>query len=154
MDWVRLINFFSLFFLRNLVDQAVPGNRVSIHGVYSIRNGGHTKRKAEKASAGIRYPYVRVIAMEVDREGSGRSGSLIGHMFTPEEEEEYRNLASDPNVYEKIAKSIAPSIYGYPDIKKAVACLLFGGSRKRYSLGRYSLGKRIFRLGFFSSRFF
>ncbi|OQV22487.1 DNA replication licensing factor mcm5 [Hypsibius exemplaris] len=121
----------QLYCDRNLVDQAVPGNRVSVHGVYSIRNSGHTKRKTEKSGAGIRYPYVRVIAMEVDREGSGRAGSLIGHMFTPEEEEEYRSLSSDPGVYEKIAKSIAPSIYGYPDIKKAVACLLFGGSRKR-----------------------
>ena len=32
--------------------------------------------------------------------------------------------------YKVIAKSIAPSIYGSEDIKKAIACLLFGGSRK------------------------
>jgi len=30
-----------------------------------------------------------------------------------------------------LAKSIAPSIYGCEDIKRSVACLLFGGSRKR-----------------------
>ena len=28
-------------------------------------------------------------------------------------------------------RSIAPSIFGFEDIKKSVACLLFGGSRKR-----------------------
>jgi len=33
-------------------------------------------------------------------------------------------------VHEIIAKSIAPSIFGSADIKKAIACLLFGGSRK------------------------
>lgn len=59
-----------------------------------------------------------------------------GHSFTgsvtPQEEEELRCLAAMPNIYETIAKSIAPSIYGSTDIKKAIACLLFGGSRKRW----------------------
>lgn len=61
--------------------------------------------------------------------------SCTGHSFTgsvtPQEEEELRRLAAMPNIYETIAKSIAPSIYGSTDIKKAIACLLFGGSRKR-----------------------
>lgn len=60
-----------------------------------------------------------------------------GHSFsgsvTPQEEEELRGLAAMPNIYETIAKSIAPSIYGSTDIKKAIACLLFGGSRKRWA---------------------
>jgi DNA replicative helicase MCM subunit Mcm2 (Cdc46/Mcm family) len=40
----------------------------------------------------------------------------------------------DINQTETIAKSIAPSIYGSIDMKKAIACLLFGGSRKRLGL--------------------
>lgn len=48
-----------------------------------------------------------------------------------DEEEEFRKLAASPDVYEKIAKSIAPSIFGSQDIKKSISCLLFGGSRKR-----------------------
>ena len=40
-------------------------------------------------------------------------------------------MAKSPNIYELIARSIAPSIWGFKDIKKAIACLLFGGSRKR-----------------------
>lgn len=43
----------------------------------------------------------------------------------------FKRMASSPNIYEKIANSIAPSIFGALDIKKAIACLLFGGSRKR-----------------------
>lgn len=50
---------------------------------------------------------------------------------TSEEEDLFRHLAADSNLYERIAKSIAPSIFGAMDIKKAIACLLFGGSRKR-----------------------
>ena len=41
------------------------------------------------------------------------------------------NMSRDPNVYDKISKSIASAIYGHEDIKKAVACLLFGGSPKK-----------------------
>jgi DNA replication licensing factor MCM5 len=40
-------------------------------------------------------------------------------------------LAKDPLAYQRISESIAGAIYGHPDIKKAVACLLFGGSPKR-----------------------
>merc|ERR1712226_550499 len=50
--------------------------------------------------------------------------------FTNEEEEEFRRLAAKPNVHEILPKSIAPAIFGSVDIKKAIACLLFGGSRK------------------------
>ena len=41
------------------------------------------------------------------------------------------NMSRDPNVYDKISRSIASAIYGHEDIKKAVACLLFGGSPKK-----------------------
>ena len=35
-----------------------------------------------------------------------------------------------PNLYETFVNSIAPSIYGNEDIKKAITCLLMGGSKK------------------------
>eukprot|EP00975_Prorocentrum_lima_P047320 9894445-Prorocentrum_lima.AAC.1 len=43
-----------------------------------------------------------------------------------------QRLARDPEIYEKLAQSIAPQISGEytKDIKKAIACLLMGGSRK------------------------
>lgn len=40
-------------------------------------------------------------------------------------------MSKDPLIYNKISKSIASAIYGSDDIKKAVACLLFGGSPKK-----------------------
>ncbi len=61
------------------------------------------------ASAGLRRPYLRVVGIEVDSGGPGRAG---GAPLTPVEEEELRQLAARPDIYDTIAKSIAPSIYG------------------------------------------
>ena len=47
--------------------------------------------------------------------------------ITPEEERQIRELAASPEVYDKIRASIAPGIYGFEDIKDAVALQLFGG---------------------------
>src|SRR3989344_5203725 len=47
--------------------------------------------------------------------------------ITQEEERQIRELAASPEVYDKIRASIAPGIYGFEDIKDAVALQLFGG---------------------------
>ena len=39
-------------------------------------------------------------------------------------------MSKDPNIYDKIYKSIAPGIYGNDEIKQAIGCMLFNGSRK------------------------
>jgi DNA replicative helicase MCM subunit Mcm2 (Cdc46/Mcm family) len=36
-------------------------------------------------------------------------------------------LSKDPNIFQKLFSSIAPSIYGHEDIKKAIALSIFGG---------------------------
>ncbi|XP_062458615.1 DNA replication licensing factor MCM5 [Pezoporus occidentalis] len=119
----------QLYCDRYLCDKVVPGNRVTVMGIYSIKKSALSKNKGrDNVGVGIRSAYIRVVGIQVDTEGSGHS---IAGSVTPQEEEELRHLAAMPNIYETIAKSIAPSIYGSTDIKKAIACLLFGGSRKR-----------------------
>ncbi|MEM2029911.1 MAG: minichromosome maintenance protein MCM [Archaeoglobaceae archaeon] len=49
--------------------------------------------------------------------------------ITPEDERKIRELASSPDIYERLAKSLAPSIYGYDDLKLAIILQLFGGTR-------------------------
>lgn len=82
----------------------------------------------DKVAVGIRAPYLRVVGIQADQEGRGYTSGVT---ITAAEEEEFRLLAQSDGIYERIARSIAPSIYGSEDIKKSVACLLFGGSRKR-----------------------
>ncbi|XP_017891576.1 DNA replication licensing factor Mcm5-like [Ceratina calcarata] len=119
----------QLYCDRYLCDKVVPGNRVLILGIYSIKKVAKTGRggRGDKGLVGVRAPYIRVIGISTDEENTGSGYSVI----TNEEEDMFRRLAADPNLYERIAKSIAPSIFGAIDIKKAIACLLFAGSRKR-----------------------
>jgi DNA replication licensing factor MCM5 len=79
-------------------------------------------------SAGTRIPYIQVLGIQIDTESSGRTNST----FTTSEEERYQEMARDPDIYDKLSRSIAPQISGEytVDIKKAIACLLMGGSRK------------------------
>lgn len=60
-------------------------------------------------SAGLRRPYLRVVGIEVETGGPGRAGGIP---LSPAEEEELRQLAARPDIYDIIAKSIAPSIFG------------------------------------------
>ncbi|KAL7681777.1 putative mini-chromosome maintenance protein [Plasmopara halstedii] len=110
---------------RHLVDRASPGTRVSVIGITSVVNAGSKNIGA----VAIRTLYLRVVGIEIDEEGAGRAKAT----FSPAEEEKFHEMARDPNLYEKLAASIAPSIYGdyTVNMKKAIACLLVGGSRKR-----------------------
>lgn len=48
--------------------------------------------------------------------------------FTPEQIAEFKAFAAEGNVYDRLVKSIAPSIWELDDVKKGVLCQLFGGT--------------------------
>ncbi len=50
--------------------------------------------------------------------------------ITAEEEAAIIELSKDPKIYESVVKSIAPSIYGYADVKEALALQLMSGVPK------------------------
>ncbi|KAG7099527.1 minichromosome maintenance protein 5 [Marasmius oreades] len=112
---------------RHLCGQVVPGSRIVATGIYSTFQN---KNKRDGPSA-LQKPYLRVVHLEFDSPTAGGGGSNpFGVQFTPEEEEEFNEMARSDGFYERFARSVGPSIYGSLDIKKAVACLLFGGSKK------------------------
>ncbi|GJQ66622.1 Mcm5 [Trypoxylus dichotomus] len=120
----------QLYCDRYLCERVVPGNRVCILGILCIKKVSKPsmRENKEKAITGVRAPYMRVVGIQLDSEGLGATGLSS---VTAEEEDLFRRMATSPNIYERLANSIAPSIYGSIDIKRAIACLLFGGSRKR-----------------------
>jgi replicative DNA helicase Mcm len=60
--------------------------------------------------------------------------------LTAEDERLIKELVSKPNVYEKLIKSIAPSIYGHENIKEAIVMQLFGGVKKEREDGTRTRG--------------
>ena len=102
---------------RNLVDTAPPGTRVRLLAIVSLLS----------TKSAVKTVYLRIVGMAKDV-GVGR-----GVQFTPREEEAFRRLARRSDVYDILARSMAPSISGNytKDIKKALTCQLFSGSRKR-----------------------
>ncbi len=60
--------------------------------------------------------------------------------FTKEEEEAVKKLSKDPKLLNKLVSTIAPSIFGYNEIKASLLMQLFGGRRKILSDGLISRG--------------
>ncbi len=50
--------------------------------------------------------------------------------ISEEDERQIREIAEDPHVFETLAKSISPSVWGYEEIKKSLVLQLFGGVKK------------------------
>jgi DNA replication licensing factor MCM5 len=110
---------------RYLTNRVVPGSRCTVMGVFSIYQpkGG---KKGQDSAVAIRNPYLRAVGITTDIDHTAKGYT----MFTEEEEQEFEALSKDPELYHKFARSIAPSIFGNQDIKKAILCLLMGGSKK------------------------
>uniref|UniRef100_A0A0E0LBT0 DNA replication licensing factor MCM5 n=1 Tax=Oryza punctata TaxID=4537 RepID=A0A0E0LBT0_ORYPU len=108
---------------RHLVQTIVPGTRLTVIGIYSVYQASAN----QKGAVGVKQPYIRVVGLEQSRDANSNGPSN----FTLDEEMEFKEFAQRPDAYAKICSMIGPSIYGHSDVKKAIACLLFGGSKKR-----------------------
>lgn len=60
--------------------------------------------------------------------------------ISDEDERAIKELATDPNGMKKMIKSIAPSIWGHENVKKALALQLFSGVKKKRSDGTHMRG--------------
>jgi replicative DNA helicase Mcm len=60
--------------------------------------------------------------------------------ISEEDEIQIKELAADPFVFEKLKESIAPSVWGYKEIKESLLLQLFGGVQKEKSDGQKSRG--------------
>jgi DNA replication licensing factor MCM5 len=116
---------YLLYCDRTLVNQVTPGTRVTVVGIQCV-----DERDTDK-SVNDRSSYIRVIQFQHENKKTGRQT----FNFTEEDQRKFNLFAKTDKIYEKIAKSIAPGIFGSDDIKKAIACLLFGGCRKRLNGG-------------------
>ncbi|KAM0665761.1 hypothetical protein NHJ13051_003743 [Beauveria bassiana] len=110
---------------RYLTNRVVPGSRCTVMGIFSIYQNKGSKNSATGGAVAIRTPYLRAVGIQTS------SDQLKGYTsYTEEEEQEFLEMSRRPDIYNVMAECIAPSIYGNKDIKKAILCLLLGGSKK------------------------
>ena len=64
--------------------------------------------------------------------GAGLGLSVSQSVRRQEREDEIKELGQDPNIYERLTNSFAPSIFEMQDIKKGILCQLFGASDKNF----------------------
>lgn len=104
----------------DIVDIARPGDRVSITGIVRSeqeRLGGTARLRTFDIL--IEANYIDVV---------GKEAEVVE--ISPEDERQIREVAKDPWIHRNLIRSLAPSIYGYGDIKESILYLLFGGVPK------------------------
>jgi len=109
----------------DLVDAVRPGDRVTVTGILAVVED----KAVRKDQPPIFYTYMNANHVEVSTKEN------IDIEITPEDEVKILELAKRPDIRDLIINSLAPSIYGYREIKKAIALLLFGGVPKVYPDG-------------------
>lgn len=117
----RLPRYKEVILLNDLIDTARPGDEIEVTGVYrhnvdptiNIMNGFPV------FSTVIEANFVRKV------EDAHAETEL-----TDDDIREIRSLSQDSRIAERVFASIAPSIYGHANIKRALALALFGGQAK------------------------
>jgi len=104
----------------DLVDISRAGDRISLVGVLLTKQE-YTSRgfKLSTFSTSVEANYVEISEKEAEEVAIGT-----------DDEKAIKDLSQDPNLYKKIIGSVAPSIYGYEEIKEAIAYQLAGGVAK------------------------
>jgi replicative DNA helicase Mcm len=114
----------------NLVDTVKPGDRVKLLGIY--RSVLAQSTKSNNSTLFKTFFDINFIDPE------DKSDDIID--LTKEDRKKIEDLSKEPFIQKKIARSIAPDIYGREDLKMASALSLFAGTRKKKPGGGYKRG--------------
>ncbi len=99
----------------DLVNTMIPGDTVEISGILRIRPP--IPGKGDSYSKHIEVIQIQKVQREFEEVELNKED--VGKVI---------ELSKDPRIFEKLVKSIAPSIYGHDEIKAGVALQLFGGT--------------------------
>lgn len=111
-------------------EKTTPGSRVRVIGILKevpvpLKSGGFSTRFELILEANNLIPLEETFE-ELD--------------ISEEDERQILELSQDINIFNKLANSIVPSIWGYEEIKKSLILQLFGGVQKKMSDGTNSRG--------------
>ena len=113
----RVPRYKDVILLGDLIDIARPGDEIEVTGIYV-----HTSSALSKDRSGFPVFSTIIEANCVVKKGGDSNAGL-----TDEDLRAIRRLSQDPQIMERILRSVAPSIYGHRHVKTALALSLFGG---------------------------
>jgi DNA replication licensing factor MCM4 len=139
----------SVFAFDSLVDVCRPGDRVEVTGIYrAIPTRINPRVTTVKAMYRTYIDVVHFRKLEAGRmtvEDAGAAPDSEYHTgfaegdsvqrMSEERKAELQALSQDPNLYSRLAASIAPSIWELDDVKKGILLQLFGGATKNVAAG-------------------
>eukprot|EP01038_Epipyxis_sp_PR26KG_P005040 gene5040-7031_t len=111
----------------DLIDIARPGEEIEVTGIYV-----HTQQYSLKEKTGFPV-YTTCIEANCIQKKQGTLNTLLSE----DDKRRIIELSNDPQIRERIIRTIAPSIYGHRHVKTAVALSLFGGCAKGGSGGMH-----------------
>ncbi|TMS19425.1 DNA replication licensing factor mcm2 [Larimichthys crocea] len=107
--------------LADLVDSCKPGDEIELTGIYHNNYDGSLNM-----ANGFPVFATVILANHITRRDEGVAVAEL----TDEDVKAINALSKDERIGERIFASMAPSIYGHEDIKRALALSLFGGEPK------------------------
>ncbi|MFA4640409.1 minichromosome maintenance protein MCM [Pyrococcus kukulkanii] len=110
----QMPRFIDGILLDDIVDTAMPGDRVLVTGI--LRVVQERREKTPVFRKILEVNHIEPVSREIEE-----------LEITPEDEQKIRELAKRKDIVEAIVDSIAPAIYGYREVKKGIALALFGG---------------------------
>ncbi|MDD1742407.1 MAG: minichromosome maintenance protein MCM, partial [Methanotrichaceae archaeon] len=105
----------------DLAGVVFPGDRVIVNGI--LKSYQRTNPQAGKST------YFDLFHKGISIEMKEQEFEEIE--ISIEDEKIIQQMSQSPDIYEKIKGSIAPSIFGYDDVKEALALQLFSGFEKK-----------------------
>src|SRR3989454_1603942 len=117
----QLPRYLDIRLEEDLVDSARPGDRIALTAIVRAER----QLAGEKGRLGTFNMYLEAHHVDI----VGEEIEIVE--ITAEEEKRILEAAKDPWIDHKLILSIAPSIYGYENVKESILYLLFGGVAKK-----------------------
>merc|ERR1712241_601898 len=113
-----------------LVDSVQPGDRVAVTGIYrAVPHRSNPKMRNLHSVYKTHIDVVHFRKTDADRLHGGEGSQ----QFEEGTVEMLSELSKKKDIYERLARAVAPSIYENEDVKKGILLQLFGGNRKDFS---------------------
>ncbi|XP_031099337.1 DNA replication licensing factor MCM4 [Ipomoea triloba] len=135
----------SLLVHDKLVDAGKPGDRVEVTGIYramSVRIGSTQRTVKSLFKTYIDCLHLKTTdrsrmhledPMEVEN-GICRNENEPS-LDSADKVEQLKELSKQPDIYERLTRSLAPNIWELDDVKKGLLCQLFGGNALKLPSG-------------------